>query len=137
MELDAEYIRANFSIVKPLHGIVTSRFGPRTPTEIISANHTGIDIGGTTGTNIYAAMSGTVTKVSEYGDYGKHLVITNNDVMTIYAHCSQINVNVGQNILQGQQIAKVGSTGKTTGPHLHFEIRREGRVINPENILEF
>ena len=137
MEIDAEYVKANFNFIKPVNGIVTSRFGPRTATKIISANHQGIDIGANTGTSIYAAMDGTVTKVSNYGDYGKHLLIKNGDVVTLYAHCSKINVCVGQVIKQGQEIANVGSTGRTTGSHLHFEIQREDRVINPEYILDF
>lgn len=137
MEIDAEYVKSNFSFIKPVQGIVTSRFGPREATTIISANHEGIDIGANTGTPIYASMAGTVTKVSSYGDYGKHFTIKNGDVVTLYAHCSQINVKVGQTVSQGQEVAKVGSTGRATGPHVHFEIQREDRVINPEYILDF
>lgn len=68
---------------------------------------------------------------------GKHVEVTNGDVMTRYAHCSKITVKQGAKIKQGQKIAEVGQTGKATGPHLHFEIRRSGRVINPEYILKF
>ena len=137
MEIDADYIKENYSFKLPLKGTVTSRYGTREPTEIVSANHQGIDIGANTGTAIYAAMEGTVSLVSSEGDYGKHVEITNGDVMTRYAHCSKILVKKGDKIKQGQKIAEVGDTGKTTGPHLHFEIRRNNRVIDPEYILKF
>lgn len=137
MEIDAEYVKSNFSLKIPVQGIVTSRFGPRKPTKIVTANHKGIDIGANTGTKIYAAMEGTVVNVSTVGDYGKHFSIKNGDVVTLYAHCSKINVSAGQYVKQGQEIAKVGSTGRTTGSHLHFEIQRDGRAINPELILDF
>ena len=68
---------------------------------------------------------------------GNHIKIVNGDVTTVYAHCSEILVKEGDSILQGQQIAKVGQTGNATGPHLHFEIRKEDRFINPRLILNF
>lgn len=136
-ELDIEYIKANYSFIVPVTGTVTSRYGTREATEVVSANHAGIDIGANEGTAIYAAMDGTVTLVSEEGEYGKHIDITNGDVLTRYAHCSKLLVKEGQEVKQGDKIAEVGSTGKSTGPHLHFEIRRDDRVINPESIIEF
>ena len=81
-------------------------------------------------------MEGTVELVSSYGDYGNHIKITNGEVSTLYAHCSLMCVNEGDYITQGQKIAEVGNTGRTTGPHLHFEISRDGRTIDPEAILE-
>lgn len=137
MEIDAEEIKETYSFIVPVKGTVTSRYGKREETEIVSGNHQGIDIGANIGTPIYAAMEGTVTLVSSEGDYGKHVEITNGDVMTRYAHCSKITVKEGTKIKQGQKIAEVGDTGKTTGPHLHFEIRKSGRVVNPEYILKF
>ena len=135
-EQDIAYIKENASIIVPLHGTVTSGYGPRTPTDIISANHAGVDIGANEGTEIIAAMEGTVELVSSYGDYGNHVKITNGEVSTLYAHCSVICVNQGDYVAQGQKIAEVGNTGRTTGPHLHFEISREGRTVNPESIIE-
>ena len=135
-EQDIAYIKENVSIIVPLYGTVTSKYGPRTPTDIISANHAGVDIGANEGTDIIAAMEGTVELVSSYGDYGNHIKITNGEVSTLYAHCSLMCVNEGDYITQGQKIAEVGNTGRTTGPHLHFEISRDGRTIDPEAILE-
>ncbi len=135
-EQDIAYIKENASIIVPLKGTVTSGYGPRTPTDIISANHAGVDIGANEGTEIIAAMEGTVELVSSYGDYGNHVKITNGEVSTLYAHCSVICVNQGDYVTQGQKIAEVGNTGRTTGPHLHFEISREGRTVNPESIIE-
>ena len=137
MEIDANEIKANYSFILPLKGTVTSRYGPREATEIISANHAGIDIGANAGTVIVAAMEGTVTDVSSQGDYGNHVYIQNGDVVTLYAHCQTIYVKKGDAIAQGQQIAEVGSTGRATGPHLHFEIRKAGRTVNPEYVLSF
>lgn len=136
-ELDVEYIKENYHFIVPVEGTVTSRYGTREATEVVSANHAGIDIGANEGTAIYAAMDGTVTVSSEEGEYGKHIDVTNGDVLTRYAHCSKLLVKEGDKVKQGDKIAEVGSTGNSTGPHLHFEIRRENRSINPEAILDF
>ena len=138
MKSDAEYIKTNFNIINPLqNSVVTSKFGTRNSTGIVSANHKGIDLGATTGTSIISAMDGTVIEASSKGDYGIHLKIQNNDVVVVYAHCSELLVKEGDKVNQGMKIAKVGSTGKATGPHLHFEIRRENRAVNPEYLLQF
>ena len=136
-ELDIEYIKKNYNFKLPVKGTVTSRYGSREATEVVSANHQGIDIGASEGTAIYAAIDGTVTVSSEEGEYGKHIDITNGDVLTRYAHCSKLLVKEGQKVKQGEKIAEVGSTGNSTGPHLHFEIRRENRTVNPDKILKF
>lgn len=73
----------------------------------------------------------------ESGDLGNHIKITNGDVSTVYAHCKTIYVKKGDNIKQGQQIGEVGSTGNSTGSHLHFEIRKEERYVDPDLILNF
>lgn len=135
-EQDIAYIKENVSIIVPVYGMVTSGYGPRTPTDIISANHAGLDIGANEGTEIVAAMEGTVEFVSSYGDYGNHVKITNGEVSTMYAHCRDIYVNQGDYISQGQLIATVGNTGRTTGPHLHFEIARSGRTVDPQKIIQ-
>ena len=136
-ELDIEYIKENFNFMVPVEGTVTSRYGKREATEVVSANHSGIDIGARTGTPIYAAVDGVVTVSSSEGEYGKHIDITSDDVLTRYAHCSKLLVKEGQKVKKGDKIAEVGSTGNSTGPHLHFEIRRDNRTINPESIIDF
>ncbi len=133
---DIVFIKANANFIKPVIGYITSGYGEREATEIISANHAGVDIGANTGTEIIASMSGTVELVSSWGDYGNHLKITNGEISTLYAHCSTIIVNQGDYIEQGQKIAEVGSTGRTTGPHLHFEIMRNNKTVDPQKILE-
>ena len=134
-ELDIEYVKQNVSIIWPIKGVITSRFGNRTPTKIVTANHKGLDIAGNMGDNIVSAMDGTVVQYSEEGDYGKHLRIQSGEVLTLYAHCSELLVQEGSIVKQGDVIAKVGATGRATGSHLHFEIRRDDRFINPELIL--
>ena len=68
---------------------------------------------------------------------GNHVKITNKDVLTLYAHCNTIYVKEGDNVTQGQIIGQTGSTGNVTGPHLHFEIRRNNEYVDPEQVLEF
>ena len=138
MEQDANFVKENISIIKPINGTISSRYGLRNPTTVtVPKNHTGIDLAETTGTKIVSATDGTVILNSSKGDYGKHLKIQNGDAIFIYAHCSKLYVNEGDIIQQGQEIAEVGATGNATGPHLHFEIRYQNRLIDPELILEF
>lgn len=135
MQIDADYIKANYSFIKPLEGQITSRFGLRENVE--PKYHTGIDIAEDKGFDIVAAMDGTVEFVSGEGNYGNHLKITNGEVSTLYAHCNTICVKQGDTVTQGQKIAEVGETGNATGPHLHFEILRNGELINPDLVLQF
>lgn len=137
MEIDANDIKQNHNFVLPLAGTITSRYGPREGTEIVSSNHGGIDIGANSGTVFVAAMSGTVTRASGEGSFGNHIYIQEGDVTTIYAHCKTLYVKEGDVITQGQQIGEVGATGNATGPHLHFEIRKGDRKVNPEYIMAF
>ena len=124
--------------IKPIEGVVTSGFGARESVyQNVTGNHTGVDIGANSGTQILASMSGVVTQVSREGDYGNHIRITKDNVTTLYAHCQDILVAEGQEIMQGQVIATVGSTGNSTGPHLHFEIRIDDVPINPAEKINF
>ena len=93
-------------------------------------------IGASTGSSILAAASGTVT-ISTYSySAGNYIMINHGGgVSTVYMHCSELLVSAGQEVTQGQVIAKVGSTGYSTGPHLHFEIRQDGSCIDPETVL--
>lgn len=124
--------------IKPIEGVVTSGFGARESVyQNVTGNHTGVDIGADAGTHIKASMTGVVSQVSREGDYGNHIRITKDNVTTLYAHCQDIFVEEGQEITQGQVIATVGSTGNSTGPHLHFEIRVDDTPINPAEKIDF
>ncbi len=127
-------VSLGISLARPVSGIISSRFGARS--SIRSSAHTGLDIATSTGTPILAAASGTVTFSGRKGSYGNLLVITHsNGVQTYYGHCSKLYVSAGTTVTQGQTVAAVGSTGNSTGPHLHFEIRVNGVAYNPQNYL--
>ena len=119
-------------------GMVTSEFGRRNdPITRQSSGHTGIDLGAPSGTPIRAALDGMVQFVRyKATGYGYHLAIDHGGgFVTLYAHCSKILVTEGQSITAGDIIAQVGSTGKSTGPHLHFEVRINGEMKNPRSYL--
>ena len=111
---------------------ITSRYGPRS-----SGTHTGLDLAAPTGTNIVAAAGGTVSYVNYSNvSYGNCIKINHgNGIETLYAHCNELYVSVGETVSQGQLIATVGSTGNSTGPHLHLEIRVNGMVVNPQHYM--
>lgn len=119
-------------------GRYTSYFGYRiNPITGEYGFHTGLDIAAAEGTNIRAAFSGTVTKSGYDEKAGNYIYLEhNNGFVTFYCHCSEILAEVGSNIRQGETIAKVGSTGYSTGPHLHFEIRKDSVRYNPLWLLE-
>ena len=121
----------------PVSGSLTSRFGGRkSPGGIGSTNHKGIDIANRRGTPIYAADGGTVIYAGWMRGYGYLVQISHgNGVVTYYGHNSSLLVSVGQHVYKGQQIAKMGSTGNSTGNHCHFEIRVNGVAKNPLNYL--
>lgn len=111
----------------PIHGLLVSRFGVRG-----AEHHDGIDIAAPLGTPISAAAAGKVIFAGEQRGYGKLAVIDHGGgEATVYAHCSEVLVQVGESVRAGQTIAKVGRTGRATGPHLHFEIRIHAQPRNP------
>lgn len=119
------------NLVNPVVGTITSRFGRRS-----GGIHTGLDIANSSGTPIKACASGTVIYSGYKGSYGRMIVIDHgNGVQTYYAHCSKLYVSTGTYVNQGQTIASVGSTGNSTGPHLHLEIRVHGVAKNPQNYV--
>ncbi len=122
----------------PTNGEVTSRFGWRSsPWGWGSDWHPGIDIANDTGTPIVAAADGTVVGNSWTGGYGKMVEINHgNGIVTIYGHTSEIIVAVGQPVKKGQTIAYMGSTGLSTGSHLHYEVRVNGTAVNPSSFLQ-
>ncbi len=127
---------ANLSGVWPVDGPITSMFGPRSllPGEKF---HTGIDIGVPERTPVRATASGIVRFVGNTDGYGLRVEIDHgNGVTTLYAHLSEANVVPGQRVERGQPIGKSGNTGASTGPHLHYEIRQNGRPIDPWPFLQ-
>ena len=117
----------------PSSSRITSNFGDReSPTEGASSNHKGVDIGASTGSDILAAASGQVVIATYSYSAGNYIMIDHGGgVSSVYMHCSQLLVSKGEQVSQGQVIAKVGSTGYSTGPHLHFGIRSGGSYVNP------
>ncbi len=121
---------ADDGFINPTTGVLTSAFGERW-----GRQHNGIDIGADTDTMIYAAADGIVTYAGEMSGYGNYIVIDHqNGYETAYAHCNAIFVSLNQHVKKGESIAHVGSTGNSTGPHLHFEIKSNGEYLDP---LEF
>ena len=116
---------------------VTSDYGTRvSPMSGASSNHKGIDIGASAGADIIAAADGTVTAASYSSAAGNYVMIDHgNGLVTLYGHCSQLLARVGQNVQAGDIIALSGSTGRSTGPHLHFEVRVNGERTNPRAYL--
>lgn len=118
----------------PVTGTISSRYGVRS--RIRRSNHTGLDIAATTGTPIKVMADGVVTNASYSGSYGKLIKVDHgNGVETWYAHTSKMYVKKGQEVKAGDEIATVGSTGNSTGPHLHLEIRLNGEHINPQKYV--
>ena len=118
----------------PVTGTITSRYGESSRLRV--STHTGLDIACSTGTDIKATSDGTVIFSGTSGSYGKLVKIHHgNGIETWYGHCSKLYVNVGDKVSAGDVIAAVGSTGNSTGPHLHFEIRIDGNTVNPQNYL--
>lgn len=122
---------SSMNINLPSRGTITSNFGMRW-----GKMHYGIDIGADIGTSIYAAIEGKVVFAGFETGYGNVVKLQHsNDLMTIYGHCSRLLIKASQYVSKGSKIAEVGNTGNSTGPHLHFEVRRDGVPINPINFL--
>ncbi|GAO39915.1 peptidase M23 family protein [Sphingomonas changbaiensis NBRC 104936] len=123
-------------LTRPVTGHLTSSFGMRFhPLLGYSRLHKGMDIGAPTGTPIYAVTDGVVTFAGRHGGHGNFVQLKHGGNMgTGYAHMSRIAVRPGQHVRQGQVIGYVGSTGLSTGPHLHFEVYRGGQAINPKSV---
>lgn len=127
------YIDTGIEFESPLSGYITSRYGYRGGGEF----HTGLDIAKPIGTPIYAAATGEVIYSGKKGTYGNVVIIQHADnVITYYAHCKDLLVKEGDFVVSGTQIATIGMTGRTTGPHLHFEVRINGKTVNPEHYID-
>ena len=118
----------------PVSGTISSRYG--VSSRIRKSTHTGLDIAASSGTPIKVVADGTVTGASYNGSYGNLVKVDHgNGVETWYAHTSKMYVSVGQKVTAGEVIAAVGSTGNSTGAHLHLEIRINGNHVNPQQYL--
>ncbi|MDP4093348.1 MAG: M23 family metallopeptidase [Bacillota bacterium] len=129
-------IKSKYTFLVPVNGTLSSPFGMRVdPADNIEKLHKGIDIAANKGVSIKAALSGTVIISGTDSTFGNYIEIDHdNGLLTLYAHCSQLLVKKGQKVKKGDIIGKVGDTGAAVGPHLHFEIRKDGIQLNP---LEF
>ena len=135
----ASVVTGNGTFTHPCPGYtrISSYFGWREqPLPGASTNHKGMDFAAPTGTPIYAAAGGTVTSAGYSGNAGNLIIINHgNGLQTYYMHCHQIYVRAGQKVSKGQNIAIVGTTGNSTGPHLHFQVMFGGTPVNPQNYL--
>ena len=133
-EIESHTVQGVYLEVTPVSGIITSRFGNRE--SIRSHGHTGLDIAAPAGTPIKATADGKVTFSGYSGGYGYVVKMSHgNGIQTIYGHCSKLYVSAGEKVEAGEVIAAVGSTGNSTGNHLHFEVRVNGQEVNPQNYL--
>lgn len=121
----------------PVQGKLSSTFGWRNdPMHRQPRFHTGIDIAAPSGSPVYATQPGTVAYSGRYANYGNIVVIKHdNGLQTLYGHNQALWVRPGQRVVQGQMIASVGSSGRSTGPHLHFEVHRSNQYVNPIDYL--
>ncbi len=123
------------TFIKPYDGVITSYVGPRW-----GRTHNGIDIAGDNckGKPALAASEGVVVRADWYGGYGNCVIIDHGDgVQTLYAHLSAFSVSVGDKLSAGDEVGKIGSTGNSTGPHLHFEVRVDGEIVNPLIFVDY
>ncbi len=123
----------------PVSGQLTSHFGWRVdPMTGSQRFHGGIDLAAASGTPVYAPQAGLVMFSGYYGGYGNVVVLSHgNSLFTLYGHNSQLLVRPGDAVYRGQMISKVGSTGRSTGPHLHFEVHHNGQYVNPMTYLSY
>ncbi|NLY43661.1 MAG: M23 family metallopeptidase [Clostridiaceae bacterium] len=136
--IEKGYVRINQEIAAPLDGIITSTFGMRQhPLLKKDEYHYGIDIDGKKGMDITAAMDGEVLETGYNDSYGKYVRLKHEeDLITFYAHCSEILVNKGEKVKLGTPIAKVGGSGTASGEHLHFEIWKGDKVLDPLKYIQ-
>lgn len=131
--------RKKMQPTNPVTGKITSKYGYRThPITGAQTLHNGVDIGVPVGTRVRAPWPGTVKSVYSNAAGGKQIIITHsNGYTTGYAHLSQQVVSTGEKVEAGQLVALSGNTGNTTGPHLHFTLRKNGELVDPETVFDF
>ena len=126
-------------MIVPTSGWISSKFGYRVDpiTKKLNSFHSGLDIAAPEGTPVYAAEGGKITEAAfKDNGYGNLIIIQHSpDLVTYYAHLSKIDTSKGKEVKKGDYIAKVGKTGRVTGPHLHFEVRKGGQALDPETFI--
>jgi len=132
-----EVEKGDLSFELPLAGRLTSNYGVRIdPVDGSHKHHAGLDLAAPKGDPIHAAEDGVVVFSGIKGGYGNTVMVKHDNTYTsLYGHASELKVKEGQKVQKGDVIALVGSTGKSTGPHLHFEIRKEGKAVDPKKII--
>ena len=139
MELDIQNLKAAYTFIKPIEGTISSGFGAReSEYQNVTGYHTGIDIAKELGSSVNASLDGKVIKAGyNNGGYGNLIVIEHgNNMKTYYAHLSEIYVNVGDMVKKDDIIGAIGSTGNSTGPHLHFELRVDNQPVDPVKYIQ-
>ena len=131
-------VNAAEALALPVAGRVTSGFGQRhDPFTGEPSLHTGLDVGAPEGTPIRVPAGGVVLSAGPRGGYGNAVEVDHgNGLVTLYGHAAEVLVSKGEFVEPGQEIATVGSSGRSTGPHLHFEVRQGGRVVDPSRVLK-
>ena len=136
---DTDAGKTDWGMIVPASGRISSKYGYRVDpvTKKLNTFHSGIDIAAPLGTPVYASEDGKVFETSWKPDsYGNLIILQHgSDLVTYYGHLSSIDVTKGKDVKKGDLIGKVGSTGKSTGPHLHFEVRKGGQALNPEDFV--
>ena len=133
MNSDRQFSGSKLAWPVPGHTRITSDYGMRThPVLKTKRMHTGVDIAAPSGAKVVAGESGDVILARYYGAFGNTVIIDHGSgIASMYAHLSSFTVKEGDVVVRGDQVGKVGSTGLSTGPHLHFEVRKNGEPINP------
>ncbi|ABC81121.1 M23 family metallopeptidase [Anaeromyxobacter dehalogenans] len=126
------------ALAAPLQGRLTSAFGPRAdPFTGVAARHDGVDVAAPEGTPVRAPAPGVVVRAGPRGGYGNAVEVDHGGgLVTLYGHAAEVRVRPGQVVAAGEELARVGSTGRSTGPHLHFEVRMAGRPVDPARALK-
>ena len=137
LDLDFKSVKSSIKILSPVKGSISSAFGLRVnPITKKEEFHPGLDIMAVQGTPIYAAIAGNVIEARKGTTFGNFIrILGRGDIMTVYAHCSKLGVKKGQKVSLGQKIGEVGNTGMSSGAHLHFEVWKGERPVDPSNLL--
>jgi len=138
-ESETDRIKRSYEFVLPVTGVVSSEYGEReVNASVITAYHKGIDVGADTGTKIFAATDGEVVIARRSPSYGNYIMLQNNEVKTVYAHCNKLLVrSSGIRYQKVKRLQRLAQHGNVTGPHLHFEIRVNDVCIDPRLMIEF